>query len=155
MKTSEPNLVAIDPGKRTGWALFRHERLKVCGYVKVIELDKIPSAPQVLIEQPRWYPHERKIDLNDLLDLSVLVGEIKENHCRRYAKVKLVFPRTWKGSVPKPIMSQRIYKTLTAEERVLLPLKRGHKVSKSALDHDHNVLDAVGLGLWKLGRLLG
>lgn len=169
-------LVAIDPGKRTGWAMFRDSRLTCCGYVlpdgskhysRCEQLNKIPGAETVLIEQPRWYPHERKIDVNDLLDLAVLVGEIKANMGGRCfnsqecdfdellirPEVELIFPRTWKGTVPKPIMSQRIYEKLDEGEKKLLPLKRGKKLSTSAADHDHNALDAIGLGLWKLGRL--
>lgn len=151
-------LLSFDPGtQKIGWASFENGRLLLADKSDR-NVEWMAGAPDlVLVEMPRWYPHERRIDVNDLLDLSVVVGEIRE-HFRRLCKVEFVWPRTWKGTVPKEVMSQRIYEALTADEIARLPkraVRRGRPHKGNAKDVDHNILDAVGLGLWKLGRMYG
>lgn len=151
------NLISIDPGNNTGWAVFAGSVLVFAGVEKKSDLFRAtsPTIPGgiilaqetlVLVEIPRWYPHDQK-DTNDLLDLCVLVGEVKRFYESQSCKVELVFPRTWKGTVPKPIHNKRVLAALTPEEVAVLPKR------PRAKDHDHNLLDAIGLGLWKLGRL--
>jgi len=62
----------------------------------------------------------------------------------RYA-AKMVFPATWKGQLKKHVCHARIDLALTPGERKIIP-----KLAKTYL---HNMLDAVGIGLWYLGRL--
>lgn len=143
-------LLAIDPGRTTGWASFRGGALVVAGTstgasAGLVSLPGV-GAWGVLIEMPRWYPHDHK-DVNDLLDLSVRVGELKHHYEGLGHSVELVWPRTWKGNAPKEITNRRTVEALTLEEVALLPRRPRAKT------HDHNLLDAVGLGLWKLGRL--
>ena len=57
-----------------------------------------------------------------------------------------VYPSTWKGNVPKGIHHRRVWDALTEDERTLLGPPEGPS-------YDHNEYDAVGLGLWFLGRL--
>lgn len=155
------NLIAIDPGRTTGWAVFRDEKeLARCGSDKGRQAFdepwwerpfKVPvygpfSDYLVLIEHPRWYPHDQK-DVNDLLDLAVLVGEYKYWYESLGCTVELVWPRTWKSNVKKEIMTERILSRLTPDELALVPLRPRAKTP------DHNCVDAIGLGLWKLGRL--
>ena len=151
------NLISIDPGKSTGWAVFADRTLTLAGVDKKSDLFRatsptipggivLASETRVLVELPRWYPHDYK-DVNDLLDLCVLVGEVKRFYEAQSCKVELVFPRTWKGTVPKPIHNKRVLAALTPDELALLPRR------PRAKDVDHNCVDAVGLGLWKLGRL--
>ena len=151
------NLISIDPGNNTGWAVFADRVLTLAGVDKKASLfrpvtPRIPGGvvlafeTSVLVEIPRWYPHDQ-VDTNDLIDLAVLVGEVKRFYESQSCKVELVFPRTWKGSVPKPIHNKRVLAALTPGELALLPRR------PRAKDHDHNCVDAVGLGLWKLGRL--
>lgn len=64
-------------------------------------------------------------------------------------KVQFVLPKTWKGQVPKDIMLERIVSKLDDEEKSLLEVKKYAKYKK------HNVIDAIGLGLFKLERLRG
>lgn len=150
-KSKEDRLLAIDSGSRAdrpnmGWALFVDAKLLEAGLVGSGK--RLPNVnAKVIIEAPRWYPREYKIDTNDLLDLSILVGEIKGMYEERGCLVLLVWPRSWKGTVPKKIHNERVLAALTEEEVALLPLR------PRAKDHDHNVLDAVGIGLWKLGRM--
>jgi hypothetical protein len=151
------NILSFDPGttKGSAWARFVDSKLCEVGIRREGELYPSPRVTQiVLIELPRWYPREHKIDVNDLLDLAVVVGEIR-NQYLYCLEVELVFPRTWKGTVPKKIMSQRILDAFTSEEVARLPRRprAGKKTDASA--YDDNILDAAGQGLWKLGRLHG
>lgn len=142
------NLLAIDPGNVTGWAMFSDEDLILAGTMKKVEILRggvVLKPDLALIEMPRWYPHDHK-DVNDLLDLSVFVGELKHFYEAQGCTVELVWPRTWKGNVPKGITNRRTVEVLSPEEVALIPVR-------PAKTHDHNTLDAIGLGLWKLGRL--
>lgn len=148
------NFVIIDPGNLTGWAAFSGTSLieaRVCAKREFFQSTWVlpgwmGSRPLVVIEAPRWYPHDHS-DVNDLLDLSVYVGELKRFYEAMGCVVELVWPRTWKGNVPKKITNRRTVAALSPGELELLPRR------PRAKDHDHNMIDAVGLGLWKLGRL--
>jgi hypothetical protein len=147
------HLFAVDPGLRKdrpnlGWALFQKKKLVQASVEKSVrELPWMGITCSAIIEAPRWYPREHRIDTNDLLDLSVLVGEIKGRFESFNALVELVYPRTWKGTVPKDIHNKRVLAALNSEELKVLPKR------PRAKDVDHNLLDAVGIGLWKLGRM--
>lgn len=52
-----------------------------------------------------------------------------------------VEPRAWKGTVPKDIM----YKRILAK----IPESQYANIERI---HDHNVIDAVGIGLWKIRK---
>ena len=154
------NLISIDPGNNTGWAVFHvpapgtTARLLSAGVEKKADLfhptsPRIPggiilaSATLVLIELPQHV----KVPVMDLITLAVGVGEIKRFYEAQSCRVELVWPRTWKGTVPTPVHNKRVLAALTPEELALLPRR------PRAKDVDHNCVDAVGLGLWKLRRL--
>lgn len=157
-------LITIDPGKKTGWATFFTARLSAAGVAKSEDLFRpvrrdaygepcgelpiplLPSETTVLIELPRWYPHDHT-DVNDLIDLAVLVGEVKRFYEALGCKVKLVWPRTWKGNAPKDVTNRRTVAALSPEELSRVPVRPRAKTP------DHNLLDAIGLGLSELGRL--
>lgn len=148
------NYIFIDAGKHMGWAAFSGTSLieaRACTKEELFQSAwALPgwmgSRPVVFIEMPRWYPRDQK-DVNDLLDLSVVVGEIKRFYEALGCIVELVWPRTWKGTAPKEITNARTVRSLLPAELALLPK------SPRAKKYDHNMLDAVGMGLWKLGRL--
>lgn len=98
-----------------------------------------------LLEHPRWYPHDHK-DVNDLIDLASKKGRF-EQLLREHFNVEDVWPRTWKGNVPKAIMTERIVSRLSEEERALVVLTPRSKAP------EHNCVDAIGIGLWRIGRL--
>lgn len=117
--------------------------LIACGYIKPerwgdLALDY--QGTNVVIEEPTIYPHS-KARPADVMALQLKVGELKGRFEAAGCRVELVQPRTWKRQVPKPIHHIRIRKALTDAERALVEGQRG------------DVLDAVGLGLWKLGRM--
>lgn len=147
-------LLSIDPGKRClGWALWGSS-LEACGIVrtKVDDLGlgaqelvgRLPTGAElVVVELPRIYPYERRINVNDLIDLAAVAGA-----CAAVGPVQFVWPATWKGQVPKDISHQRIQKALTATERDVVERDLA-QVPKSLR---HNVLDAIGIGQWRRGR---
>lgn len=105
------------------------------------------GATKLVIELPQVYVRTRsKGDPNDLISLAVLVGAFVGQFGGTVPfGYKLYKPQEWKGQVPKEIMSVRIAKRLTDEER--------SKVVLPAAGLAHNVWDAVGLGLHHAGRL--
>jgi hypothetical protein len=91
---------------------------------------------------PTWRGHgsgENKGTPTALIELAFRLGELVGLYMRKVEVVELVTPAVWKGSVPKEICQSRILKKLEPEEL-------------SVLDKNHNAMDAVGIGLWKLGR---
>lgn len=143
------DLLCFDPGNVTGWAWFHDRELHAANYDSPVHLVTVAPAIRmdlVIIEKPQWRPKEKKIDINDLISLAVMVGELKERYSV-FSRVELVLPTTWKGSVPKRVMCDRVLSRMMINEREKLPRR------PRAKDYDHNMLDAVGIGLWKLGRL--
>ncbi len=137
-------MIAIDPGvKACGVAWFDNGALSIARLVPVRDLRKIRQDTDLVIEMPRIYPgsDQRKGDLNDLLNLAAVVGFCEGLFL---CDQKRYFPSIWKGQVPKMVMVERIKKTLSEAERACVVLA-GAK--------SHNVWDAVGIGLFHLGRL--
>lgn len=142
------DVLSIDPGvHRVGLALFEDQGLAFAAMFPVPDGPfDYPRAPRVLLEVPRIYPASRqKGDPNDLLALARIVGRLQEHYLAAGADVELVEPRTWKGTLPKEAMTERIRGRLSAAERA--------RVAPVARSLEHNVLDAVGIGLHALGRL--
>lgn len=147
------NILAFDPGNTTGWATFYAGKLfqaRAEPYEDVFAVPPSAVPPDVvLIEIPRVYPRGGKGDQNDLIDLAIRVGELRGLYRTRGLAVELVAPRTWKGTVPKDIHNLRVLARLSGNELSVLP----RRSARAKTLYDHNCLDAVGLGLWKLGRL--
>jgi hypothetical protein len=148
------HLIAIDPGtlNRTGVAVFGGGDLRAA----FLEDEANPRTlndwvtwwqnedAECVCEFPVIYPGGRgKGDGNDLLQVARVAGRMTAGFAP--SQITYVAPRTWKGNVPKAIMGQRILSKLTPEELKVLP-----KLSKALL---HNVIDAVGIGLYALRRL--
>lgn len=162
-------LLCVDPGLRgCGVAVFHGPVLLSAAYVKNPEKGDGYAAhaalgrevghtirgnafSQVLIEHPRIYPGAPDKDLNDLLDVVAVGAAIAANEhvmacCfDRKAPLLTVYPSEWKGNVKKSVMTERIRSALTPDE-----LKLCRFTNKS---DDSDLLDAVGIGLWRLGRL--
>jgi hypothetical protein len=101
----------------------------------------------VWIESQVIYPHS-KADPNDILTLAREAGRVAGSCAAAGATVRWVKPAEWKGQLPKDVCHRRVRALLTDEERAILTRDcRGMPASKR-----HNVLDAVGIGLWALGR---
>lgn len=141
-------LLAIDPGTDTGWAVFDSaRRLKACGLGDPRDCHWTDLAKRVVIEQPKIYPNGGTKNPNDVLKLAVKAGEWS-GYFGRIAEVQYVVPQDWKGKVPKAIQNARDWDRLAPEEKAIVDAAaRGMAASKR-----HNMLDAVGIGLWGVGR---
>jgi len=162
------NILSIDPGLAvkggTGWALWSDRVLVAAGLAtargillpkRIAEIEAIIKFEragrlihEVVIEKMQSYTLDKqKGDQNDLIDLSLLGGRLSAL-AEDPENVTFVAPATWKGQVPKGIVEKRARAVLTPNE--LQAFERGVTgVAKSA---QHNVWDAVGIGLWRLSR---
>jgi hypothetical protein len=152
-------LVAIDPGKAgLGWASFTNEKLCSAGLIVCDNLVKTtealvemmgrtyPHPSTVVIEVPQVYQQRlQKGDPNDLIDVAVIAG-IAAGVAAQFVEPQPVRPHKWKGNRPKALDNAYTLSLLSAEEKLVVD---SCGALKSKL---HNVIDAVGIGLWKLGR---
>lgn len=137
-------LISIDPGARTGWAVWRDETLVACG---ACAPQSLPLGPydECVIEWPR----ERRGGHASVASLVTLGAHAGEALGRIGATApRRVDPAEWKGQVPKPergadyIIARRVAAVLREGEPRPVSFAR-------ALD----TWDAIGLGLWALGRV--
>lgn len=174
-------LLAIDPSVRSpGVALFDgYGRLVAASRVKRDDLDKLSSDGQkwvsmaasvwrwvdktlsaighdytevvfIVFEKPQIYTARKsKGDPNDLIGLAgMAMAVVALFHANRCVLVDSPTPAEWIGNLPKTTTgnakesarAKRILSRLTPEELAAVP-------------DQHDAIDAVGLGLWKLGRL--
>lgn len=139
-------LYSFDPGARKyAWARFVDGALRGAGETDADEWNDLilphswaTDGTRAVIELPRIYPVRRwKGDANDLIRVAVTAGAIAG---ALGAPVQFVEPRAWKGSRPKDVDNRYTLGLLSEAERATM----------DATSHD--VVDAVGLGLWALGR---
>lgn len=145
-------LLCIDPGKTAGWAYFEDGKLAACGKTKNILKEWLvnPENLHVVVESQRIYPSIRKegIPDNDIVSLARTAGEISGFYLAGRASTEYVFPREWKGTVPKRITEKRVLAVADSEEYRLIYSTK----SDRAKSLDNNMIDAIGIGYWKLGR---
>jgi hypothetical protein len=103
----------------------------------------IENKDLLIIEHPRVYPGMPKTDLNDLLDVCGVGAAVAQQ--LDGLPIQTVFPSEWKGTMKKQAMLERIASKLTPGELSVV-----QQTNKSDTE---DILDAVGIGLWKLGRL--
>jgi hypothetical protein len=139
--------IYIDPGSlgNAGQAIFS------CGKLTSANLlDKLEPIPWwsgedeiLVLEYPMIYPHGKTKRPNDIVTLAYAAGRLTANVPLN--KIKKIHPRDWKGTIDADLVTNRILERLTPGERALIP-----DIPKDLL---HNVIDAVGLGLWDLQRM--
>ena len=157
-------LVAIDPGLRgTGVAVFVDGALARAVYARNPEKvergpeawlrmaeavrDQVIAFPEadLVIEVPQVYVAGRsKGDPDDLLELAGVDGAITA--LLAPARIASFKPRAWKGQVPKEIHHARVLRKLSPAETAVL------EQADVPASLRHNVVDAVALGVWHLGR---
>ena len=104
-----------------------------------LETNRVVGERQVV------YPGAKglKTNPNDLLDLAMCAGAFFSAICvDMQAQLTVVEPAEWKAQVPKDITKRRILELLSHSEP--LSIKKGGEM--------HNVYDAIGIGLFALGR---
>lgn len=157
MKPAQSPLVAFDPGAHSvAWARFEGGALVRCGFFEsrgslhlasAIESAAV-GAGEAIIEVPQVYQQRAwKGDPNDLIAVALTAGRIAHAVESRGFAASFVRPHAWKGNAPKAIVGARILaKLLTHEAKILHDLKLPRAKA-------HNAVDAIGIGLWRLGRL--
>ena len=134
---------SVDPGvHRCAVALWAGNGLRgVRSWTRGGALGYLP----IVIEVPQVYDTRgQKGRQSDIVDLAVAAGMCASALAGpTYASsVYMVRPMIWKGQVPKKIHQQRILDSLTPAEITVIP-ETGRK----------DTLDAIGIGLWALGRM--
>jgi len=101
----------------------------------------------VLIEYPEQYLNSN-VPRKNVQDLAFTAGGLSYFFKSTFSsKVDLILPKEWKGQVPKEIFLDRIKNRLSKKESEIL---LGKKYSKSI---EHNVIDAIGIGLYLIKRM--
>src|SRR5262245_29015263 len=136
-------MITIDPGVHgSGIAWWSNGHLVQISYHTV--LPPQVDYHNIVIEIPQVYLGSKsKGNPNDLIRLAYAAGCLVGDRLG----VETVWPRQWKGTIKKEAMLRRILSKLTPFE---LGMLQGLGLPPSK---EHNVTDAVGIGLWKLGRL--
>lgn len=150
--------MTIDPGLATGWALWRGTTLVDCGLddPRRSELHVVNPPGEYVgdvivdawIEAPVIYPRS-KARPADIMNLCRQAGEWFGTYRTLGVEAHYVEPAEWKGQVPKDIHHARVWAVLSDDERSVVTTA-GNGVAPSKR---HNILDAVGLGLWVAKRL--
>ena len=157
------SLMAIDPGVHTcACAVFRRGLLDQLGY------DLVTPVVEAIVEKPQA---DSRVGVYNI-DLACRGAELAGRAIHPRGVVLYTTPTKWKQSVPKPICHARALKDLSSAELSLLPDGTAERV-RSARESGakdgwrkpgavyygrgkgsdvHNLLDAVALGLWHLGR---
>lgn len=152
-------LLAIDPGvHQSAVAAFDLEDNVYAYSVLVRPGEVLPArlrstgiaVGRIVIEKPRSYPKASAIDNNDLIDLALAGGIVAGRIAGACydAPITELPPATWKGQVPKPIHHERLQRLLSDAE--LQHIQRDMAPIPASLQH--NLWDAIGLGLYALGR---
>lgn len=156
-------ICAIDPGtKETGLALFDDGKLKHCTLMRAKSIDGMINElanvdwpalfdyPDiVIVEQPTIYPRDGAKKSNALIKVSLIAGAAASAFgCSSWTTVKFVEPRTWKGSVPKDIHNKRTLDKLDHGESLVYTMRMISLPGGLV----HNMVDAIGLGLYEIGR---
>jgi len=143
-------LLAIDPGNDTGWALFDNgRRLAACGLGE----PELPGpVDDLIIECPELRPHGEK-NPNAILKLARNAGEWC-GRLRAIPRQRYVRPNDWKGSTSKSISHARTWGKLDDKEKDIVDaaFKSAAGRDGMAASKRHNVLDAIGLGLFGVAR---
>lgn len=149
-------VMAADPGLRgCGVAVFDDARLIWAGYARSAERTvRGPAAWQaaalavvecyplgldvLVVEYPQIY---RGMYAADLVEITGVVGAVVGQYEGRCQEVVGYLPRDWTMGVPKEVRHARLEKDLSEEEWAAI---------EDAGALTHNVLDAVGIGLFYL-----
>jgi hypothetical protein len=150
-------LLTIDPGIHTGIAFFRDAFLENCDLINTnTSRETVISAmgsllrydPSIaIVEIPLIYPQRvQKGDPNDLIQVAKIAGMFL-GIISKYCAVEEVYPNQWKGQRPKSVDNKYTISKLGAQE---LNIFDKHNNLRKNLKH--NIIDAIGIGLWKLRR---
>ncbi len=139
-------MIAHDSGGKPGYARFHGPSLVEVSKEFLYPHYLAPTGKnenRVIVEIPCWRGKNTKASPDSLITLGIRAGIVAGRYEQLEQRVQLVHPHKWKGNVPKNVHHPRIKAALCADELALIRGASG------------DMLDAVGLGLWELGRLAG
>lgn len=126
-----------------GWALFDEKgQLQGCGLRHLPP--ELPPLKKIMIERP--HTGRTRARARDILTLAIRAGEV--GGVLRYLtgiEPEYIEPGKWKRQLPKKRCNDIVEAKLSPQEKSLL-----NKIKP--LSAKHNVLDAVGIGLFLVGR---
>jgi len=160
-KPLRANLLCIDPGFRYfGFAVFGEDSTLVHAGLSKTKKDQWeawsgqpPSFLNIayLLDNYEWLERRAVIEIpkvhrdtpntEAITKLSAACGAYTAILQAAGFCVEWVEPRVWKGTTPKDVMFNRIIAKLSEEEYTYIDKPK-----------DHNVVDAIGVGLWKIKR---
>jgi hypothetical protein len=140
-------ILSIDPGANSGFALFENHILVACGKSSPC----LEDVTEAIIERPVIYPNGRTANPNDIVKLAVTAGEMAGLLLANGISVRYVEPRAWKGTLDKDTCCRRAWGRLSAAEQQVAAKFRPEPTGKVKGGKDH-VLDAIGIGLFAVGR---
>lgn len=147
MRPESSTLIAVDPGNMAGVAVFKDARLVnvelVVEAVQRCWVWKGPFGLPVVVEVPEKYEGSR-IDTARLMTLTFTAGYIASS--MRPEQVFKVLPKDWKGQRPKHVDNKHTMRLLSDQECHIL------EAARIPAGQRHNVVDAIGIGLWALSR---
>ena len=142
--------LTIDPGtKEMGWALWEDNELSMCGLARGKNwLETVQALPKFTVErltiEDQQIYRRSPINAHSLLAVARVVGATVAYY--QFPKFVLVPPATWKGQLPKDVCNRRTLSKLTESELHQV------EVAPCPVSLKHNLLDAVGIGLWAARR---
>ena len=147
-------LLAVDSGRDCGWALFSLPpkgqplsggALVACGLRDFLHYTHWP-APVTRIVVERQHPGRTRARVKDIITLAIRAGEVGGLlHYLTGVQPEYIEPNRWKGQLPKKRCNEIVEGLLRPEELAIL-----NKIK--AKGTKHNVLDAIGIGLFLLLR---
>ena len=144
-------LVQADAAAQARAALSDFQRSQAAGFPMLARavygriVPRLRETPRIVIEVPQVYDRRKSVgDPNDLINLAFMAGLIIG--ALPTDNVTVVRPAEWGGQVQKAIKNSRAVDSLSTEEKARI------EIPKAAGTLLHNVLDAVGIGLWYLRR---
>lgn len=169
-------MIAIDPGyakrgKGSACARFIHGELRHVWFARPSTFAPLLGVHTVVWERPQVDRRTRS-SVPSIVRLAAEGGTLAGLYAGATgAAVVAVSPTEWKGAVSKPVHHKRMWRALSEAERAVLGVHVGREIDaacrRGALDRwsrpgasyypasfaEHNLLDAVGIGLWRLGRI--
>lgn len=141
-------ILTVDSGANLGWALFNPENAQLfdCGLKDIFTA--LPRhkciITRIMVERP--HTGRTRARARDIITLAIRAGEV--GGVLRYltgVEPEYIEPQRWKGQLPKKRCNEIVEAKLFIQEKSLL-----NKIKP--LSAKHNVLDAIGIGLYGVGR---
>lgn len=144
-------IFSVDSGANLGWAIFSESGMEDCGLCRSMEaltnvgqLYMTGGVKRLVVERP--HAGRTRARARDILTLAVRAGEA--GGLLGYflgVNPEYLEPQKWKGQLSKKRCNEIVEAKLSVRELQIV-----NKIKP--LSAKHNVLDAIGIGLFSVGR---